>query len=378
MRTRYLRYVIYVILASIIAYGLVVLYSASYSAGIKKFGDSSFFLRRQLIWILIGTAAMLVVSRINPQFWQRTAPRLVFFSIFLLFILFISPKFSLTIKGARRWLKLGSYVFQPSEFAKFAVVIYTAYWFAKYGVPKKIREMLSLLLVVGLNAFFIMLQPDFGTGMVLVTVFFALMWIVKVPFKNILSMFLVLLVFSYIYVTSSTYRLNRIKAWLNPWEDKLGIGYHVIKLKTAIGYGGLIGVGLGREAEFVGVLPEQHSDSIFAVLACELGYVGVVILFVFYFLLILSLYRLLMASLEKKKGAVFEYVAGLGMIFIIAVHIFFNIAVNVGVLPLTGLPLPFLSYGGSATLMFFIEIGFILAISRFAEVSSRKRRRIRL
>lgn len=336
--------------------GLVAVADASAPQALNAYQDKFFFLRQQAEWVGIGLVALFVCSKINYSFWQRIATPLFFATLALLLVV-LFPHFSFSALGARRWISLGPVNFQPSELIKLSL----AFYFAKLASKKK--GPLSYFLPLMAVAVLIMLQPDLGTTLVVAVIGLSQVFISGV---NLLYFFFALLagaVLTMGLILASPYRRARLLTFLQVTEDPLGKGYHIRQVLLALGSGGIFGVGLGASRQKFLFLPEASTDSIFAIIAEELGLIGavaIVILFVFFFLKGFKI-----ASMAPDK---FSEVLAAGITAWICGQAFLNIASMVALVPLTGIPLPFLSYGGSSLVTTLAACGILLNISKYAKV----------
>jgi len=281
-------------------------------------------------------------------------------------ILVLIPGIGSAAKGSSRWIEFGFLRIQPSEFAKLVCVIYIVKIYSMEETANHVLQLLIPMMVIGLIFILIMIQPDFGTAMDLLILSVLLIFVSGFPFTYIALLFFLSIPMFYLLIYQVPYRWNRIISYINPWHDRYGIGYHVIQSFTAFKKGGLLGVGLGFGTQKISRLPEPHTDFIFAVIAEEVGLVGTVcllMLFCFFF------WRGINIALSAPDS--FGRLLAVGMTLLIVVQAFINIGVVTGSLPTTGIPLPFISYGGSSLLTSMIASGILLNISRYREVALR-------
>lgn len=344
---------------ALLALGIVMVYSASSVSAEVHFGDSYYFLKRQLIWTVLGIVAMLVVMRIDYHWWRSLAGVILAGTVVLLLLVLV-PGLGKTVNGAQRWLGTGGFYLQPSEIAKLGMAVFTAAYLAR--CDKKIerfwRGIVPMLAVLSVIFALILAEPDLGTALAIGAVVFILLFTAGARVVHLASLGLVGLVGVIAAIWLEPYRMKRIFAFLDPWADPLGSGYHIIQSLYAIGSGGLFGVGLGRSREKFLYLPEPHTDFIFAVLGEELGLFGTLTVLFLFFLLIWRGLRAAMHTTDRF-GALLA-VALTGMI---AVQAIMNIAVVTASMPITGIPLPFLSFGGSSLIFTMIGVGILLNIS---------------
>lgn len=337
------------------AFGVVVVYSANH-------GRPEIFYRnlyvKQVFWILYGLIAMLAALVIDYRVWSRNAYFIYAITIAaLIYTLF----FGTIASGARRWIQLGPLSIQVSEFAKFALIITLAKYFESKRPAKQYRfiDLLVPGILTGIIGLLIALQPDLGTAMIVFFVFFVFIISVELPSKTLFAIFgVVFLSVPLLWFLLRDYQKNRLLTLFNPEADPLGSGYHAIQSKIAIGSGGFWGKGLfaGTQSR-LNFLPEKHTDFIFSVFAEEMGFVGVVVLFTLYLIFILK--GLNVAYRARDRFGLF---LALGIIGSMAFYIVVNIGMTIGIFPITGIPLPLLSYGGSSLITNYFAIGILLNI----------------
>lgn len=345
----------------LLSMGLVFIADASAPQALNQYGDKFFFVKQQLQWAVIGIAALFVFSNVHYSFWEKIATPLFFLSIFLLLIVLL-PHFGLKALGARRWISVGFINFQPSEVIKLSMAVYLA------KVTSKSKKPLSYFLPLGLVALLIMGQPDLGTTMVVALIGLAQIFVAEVS----IYYFLGALLFGGLGVVglilTSPYRKDRLLTFLQMTNDPLGKSYHIRQVLLALGSGGVFGVGLGSSRQKYLFLPESSTDSIFAVIGEELGlFGGAVLISLFVYFVI--------RGLKIARGAPDKFSQSLatGITAWIAGQAFLNISAMVALVPLTGIPLPFLSYGGSSLLMILSACGILLNISKNASLEKIKR-----
>ena len=341
-------------------FGLLMIYSASYIWSVYKFGNSFHYVIYQGIFIIISVILMSILSKINPQLYKQHATKLLIISIVLLIIVLI-PGIGVIRNGSRSWFGIGPFGIQPSEFAKLSLIIFTAKYLDnsnKYlkNYKKGVFPILGILLFVfGL----IMLEPDFGTGMIIVVSILSLLFIAGVNMKFFFILGGVGVIGIIILILIAPYRMDRITSFLNPWSDPLGTGFQIIQSLYAIGPGGFLGMGLFSSRQKHFYLPEPQTDFIFSIISEELGVLGVIIVVLLFAFL---LYRVIKIALKCEDK--FSKYLSFGLIFQIIIQTIMNLLVVIGLIPVTGVTLPFLSYGGSSLIISGISIGIILSISK--------------
>jgi cell division protein FtsW len=340
--------------------GIAMIYSASAVYALNTFGDSFYFLKRQAVWACIGFAALFIFQSIDYHIYTKFTKVMLLVS-FLVLILLLIPGIGHGTKGSVRWFRIGEITIQPAEFVKVFIVIYLVKVFSSEG-NEKLNRMLQLLvpmIVVFAIFLLIMLQPDFGTAIDLLVVFGVILFVFGFPFFSILYLSLISIPMFYLLIYQVQYRKDRILAYLDPWKERFGAGYHIIQSYIAFKKGGLLGVGLGFGTQKINRLPEPHTDFIFAVIAEESGYLGTALILVLYCVLF---WRGIIISLSARDE--FGSLLAIGLTILITVQAFINIGVVCGILPTKGIPLPLVSYGGSSFISCMISLGILLNISK--------------
>ena len=351
--------------AALLCLGTVMVLSASFVTAGHYFHDPYFFFKRQLAWIAIGLFAFGICLRVDYWEWKRFAPLFLVVTFFLLVAVLI-PHVGRNVNGSQRWLGFGSLVFQPSELAKLTMVVYVAAWLSDRK-PKQIqsfaRGALPVLVIVGVAAGLILKEPDLGTAAALVATAFVLLYVSGVPLGQFAAILGLALPGLALAIFGSAYRRQRFLAFLDPGSkaNALASGYHTLQGLYALGSGGLFGVGLGLSRQKYFYLPEEHTDFIFAVLGEELGFLGGLAVLALFAVLLWRGYRTAAAAPDM-----FGTLLGAGLTTMLAVQAVVNIGVVTAVLPVTGIPLPLISYGGSSLVFTLAGIGMLANISRHA------------
>ena len=339
---------------------LFMIYSASYIWAEYKFDNPFKYVINQGIFVLLGIILLFIVSIINYKIYYEKA-NLILLICLILLILVLIPGLGIVRNGSRSWFGIGSFSIQPSEFSKIGLIIFTSKYLSKSNKFLKDYKkgvfpiLFILLLIFGL----IMLEPDFGTGMIIVVTIIALLFIAGVNMKFFLYFCLLGIICIVGLIIIAPYRMDRITSFLNPWSDPLGTGFQIIQSLYAIGPGGLFGTGYLNSRQKNFYLPEPQTDFIFSIIAEEFGIVGA--------LVVLSLFALLLTCCIKitlKQEDKFAKYLCFGLTFQLIVQVIMNLSVVIGLIPVTGVTLPFLSYGGSSLLTSLIGIGIILNISK--------------
>lgn len=345
----------------LILFGAIMIYSASSIWANYKFEDSFYYVKRQMIFIVLGIFLMITTSKIDYNIYYENSNKILGICIILL-ILVLIPGIGSVRNGSRSWFGIGSLGIQPSEAAKLGMIIFTSKYLTnsskflknyKYGVFPILGV---LFLLFGL----IMLQPDLGTGMILVISIISLLFIAGVNMKFFIGGGIIGLIGVIILIAIAPYRMDRITSFINPWNDPLGTGFQIIQSLYAIGPGGLLGRGYLKSIQKQFYLPEPQTDFIFSIIAEEFGIVGTIfVVFMFSFII----YRGIRIALRTKDS--FAKYLAFGMSFQLAFQALMNLMVVIGMIPVTGVTLPFLSYGGSSLLITLASMGIILNISRY-------------
>ncbi len=344
----------------LILFGLVMIYSASSIWAEYKFHDAFKYVKQQGLFILIGIPLMIAVSKIDYTVYYKKTNLLLGICLLLL-VLVLIPGIGSIRNGSQSWFGIGSFGVQPSEFAKLALIIFTSKYLAvnqRYlkDIKKGVLPILGILFFIfGL----IMLQPDFGTGMIIVVSILAMLFIAGVNMKFFFGLGAIGVVGIVLLIAVAPYRMDRITSFLDPWKDPLGTGFQIIQSLYAIGPGGLLGQGFlnSRQKQFY--LPEPQTDFIFSIISEEFGCLGV---FIVAGLFVMILYRGIQIALHAKDE--FSKYLAFGRVFQIMIQAIMNLMVVIGLIPVTGVTLPFLSYGGSSLLITLTSIGILLNISR--------------
>ena len=341
--------------------GLVMVLSASSVAAFAKYGSSFLYFKRQLLYSVIGSAALLGASRIRYQVWQRASVPL-FGGTLLLLVLVLHPSVGTVAGGAARWIQIGPVSIQPSELAKFAVVTACASILAgniKRLESEPLRWIVPLLFIVGSVSLLILLQPDLGTMMVIAFTAFVLLFVAGVRLRLLLTTFVLSSALGFALILGKGYRRARFLAFLHPWADRQDTGYHIVQSLIALGSGHLFGVGLGASRQKWMYVPNAHTDFIFAILGEELGLIGELVVLALFGALVYAGIRIAL----RAPDAFGRLLAG-GITAWLAIQALVNLGAVTGLLPITGVPLPFVSFGGSSLIVSLGAVGVLLSIGR--------------
>lgn len=351
------------IVAAIVVFGLLMLSSASAPSGYEKFGDSYYFVKHQIIFGLIpGIAGLIAFSRIPYSFWKKNAWNFLLVSIVLLMLVFI-PGLSAGIGSAHSWISIGGFFsVQPSEFVKLTFLFYLAAWLeqrGRYGVRDARSGFLPFIGVLGVIIVLMILQPDIGTMSIIAMMSLVVYFVAGAPITYLIGLIGMGIGGFALLIGLAPYRAARFTTFLNPELDPQGIGYHINQALLAIGSGGILGLGFGHSRQKFQYLPEVVGDSIFAVIAEEMGLI-LCLLFICLFLALLWRTITIANEAPDKFG---KYVAvGIGAWLV--VQAFVNIGSMIAIMPMTGVPLPFVSYGGTSLAVSLAAVGVVLNISR--------------
>jgi len=344
----------------LVSVGVVMVYSASAIVAADRFHDPFFFLKKQLFWAVAGFACLWAAMRIDYRRLELVVTPLLIASLVLL-VLVLVPPFGQEINGTRRWFRSGPVSFQPVELAKFALVLYLASFLTRRQdeVKSFAHGLLPVLMVAGLMAGLTVLQPDLGNSLALIILALGLAYLAGARPWHMVAVGAAALPVVGVLVAMKPYRWRRMVAFVNPWDDPQGSGFQIIQSFLALGSGGWLGLGLGESKQKLFYLPEPYTDFIFAVVGEELGFVGAVAIVVLFALVI---WRGLRIGL-RAPDAFGSYLA-LGLTLMLATQTLVNLGVVTGALPTKGLPLPFISFGGSALLTTMFSTGVLLNISQ--------------
>lgn len=349
---------------ALLSFGVVMVYSSSAVSAYVNFNDSYYFLKRQIIWVTLGIVAMLFTLNIDYHVWRKFGTPILVITVVLLTLVLI-PGFGKVVNGARRWLGFGSLYLQPSEIAKLSMVLFCSASLAKNQekiadfLKGLVPQLLILLVIFGL----ILKEPDLGTALAIGGTIFVLLFTAGAKLSHLTSLGAVGVVAIVAAILLEPYRLKRLLAFSNPWADPLDTGYHIIQSLYALGSGGLFGVGLGRSREKFLYLPEPHTDFIFAILGEELGFIGTITVILLFFLFAWRGYKIAISAPD-----IYGSLLAAGLTTMIVMQALMNIAVVTASMPVTGIPLPFISFGGSALIFTLAGVGILLNISRYVNV----------
>ncbi len=342
----------------LVGIGMVMVYSASSAIAVQKIGNGTYFLKRQAVFAVLGIAALVLCRHFPIRFFRFLTYPLLILSFFFLVLIQVSDS-GYSAGGAVRWLRFGSFSFQPSEFSRFVLVEYLA-----YSMSRKLDRLedfyigfLPHVMVLGIFIILIMLQPDFGSAVILGAITWIMMFVGGVRVKYLLSSLMMGIPIVLLFLVSADYRIQRVIAFWDPWKHASDLGYQTIHSLMAFGTGGLWGAGVGKGYQKLFYLPEPHTDFIFSVIGEELGFAGVLLIIGLYVLIILKGIKVAMDAKEP-----FESFFALGLTAAMGLQVCVNMGVALALLPTKGLTLPFLSYGGTSLVLNMASIGFLMNI----------------
>jgi cell division protein FtsW len=347
--------------------GLVIVSSATAVLSKTVAGKDNAFFYNQLQSAGLGLIVLFIVSKVNYQFWRKLAKPFLFVNYILLIALFI-PGIGSNHNGSTRWITFGSFNFQPSEFVKLGMILFLASWLAGLGDDIKDfkKGLLPFLGLVGSAAVLILKQPDMGTTMVVVLTSSIIFFVAGASFKHLAGLIGVGLTGIASLIIFEPYRLARLTTFLDPSKDKSGAGYQINQALIAIGSGGILGLGFGKSRQKFNYLPEAATDSIFAVISEELGFIRTALILIIFLAFIYRAYKVA-STVEDKFGRL----VAIGITSMIASQVVINIFAIMSLMPLTGVPLPFISLGGSNLITLLFSCGILLNISRYAKEGGR-------
>ncbi len=347
----------------LVCIGIVMIYSSSSIYAWERYGDSFYFLKRHLFFLLVGLVLTFLVMLVDYRLFRKHARLLLWIALALL-VLVLIPGVGREVSGARRWFRFKFISFQPAEFANLALIIYISDFICRKGDKIKLlfKGFIPPVCVLGATALLILLQPDLGTVIALGGVVLIMLFVAGSRGTYILSLLLCSLPALYFLVFKVAYRRVRILAFLNPWLDPKGTGFQIIQSQIAIGSGGLFGRGLGHSQQKLFYLPAAHTDFIFSIIGEELGLAGTLGIIALFMIFIQQGLKIIKNAQDK-----FGYFLALGLVLMISLKAIVNIGVSCGVFPTKGLPLPFISYGGSSLIFDLVSLGILINIARTGE-----------
>jgi cell division protein FtsW len=346
--------------AGLVGIGVIMVFNVSYFHAADRYDDPFRFFRKHLLSLAIGGVVMLAVSRLRIDLVERWASIALLISIASLLLVLI-PGIGVERGGARRWIILGGFGIQPAEIVKLTAVLFLARWISRHGDRMKefTTGVLPLLLLVGVCCGLMLLQPDFGTAVILGALLFVMLFASAARPLHLFGLGVFGVAAFGLLATLAEYRMRRLLCFMNPWEHSQDCGFQLTQSLIAIGSGGISGVGLGQSRQKMFFLPEAHTDFIFALIGEELGMCGALVVLALFAVIAYRGFRI-----ASRHPDPFASLLAFGLTLVVVLGAVVNVGVVVGLLPTKGLPLPFVSYGGSAMLAAMIEIGMLAALSR--------------
>jgi len=346
----------------LIGIGIIMVASSSFAIAEKYNQDAFYYFKRHILYIGIGTFLSMIILAIKMDWMQQLSRVLIVIAIILL-ILVLIPGIGVKINGARRWINLGLARFQVVEAVKLAMIVYIAGYIVRHkqGLQHKFFGVIKPLLLAVLLAVLLLLQPDFGSAVLLLTITLFMVYIAGARYRDLTILGVLSASSMAIIAIAEPYRLERLKGFINPWADPFDGGFQLVQALIAIGSGKVSGIGIGGSVQKLFYLPEAHTDFIFSVFAEEMGFVGVIFLIGLYIILIQRIFSISKTALEHGKEFASYACAGIGVW--IALQAFLSMGVNLGLLPTKGLTLPFISSGGSAIMMSLLSLAIVMRVS---------------
>lgn len=348
---------------ALICMGTTMIGSASIPYGDYKFDQPLYFITRHFIYLLIGICVVFITVRIPLKLWfEQTF--LLWFIVLVLLIMVLIPGVGADINGSKRWIKLAGFTFQPSEFAKFVMVLFTADYVVRredeirlswFGLLRLLVPMVSVLSMI-------LLEPDLGASVVVVASMMTIFFLAGAPVRQFLWLLGAALISLAVAIIVEPYRLRRMTSFVNPWDDELGADYQLKQSLIAFGRGEVTGAGLGHSVQKLSYLPEAHTDFLLAVIGEELGFIGITCLFAILMIMVVSCMRIGHRALANQYASAGYLAYGIATIFLLQIIV--NGGMNMGMLPTKGLTLPFISYGGTSLIMSLVMIGVLLRIDQ--------------
>lgn len=352
--------------AMLVAIGLVMIFSASSAQAYADHRDTAYYVKHQLLYLVIGLALSVPAYRMDYRKLRAFAPYALVLCILALIAVLV-PHVGVVVNGARRWIGAGIVSLQPSEFAKLGLVLYLAAVLSVRGdrITSLVRGLFPMCLLVFFMALLVLVEPDMGTASLLVFTAFAMFFAAGARFEHLVMIALVTLPPAVLMILASPYKRARIFAFVNPWKDPQNTGFHIVQSLLALGSGGILGVGLGESRAKFFYLPEQYTDFIFSVLGEELGLFGTVTVVVLFIVLAYRAIRIAIAAEDR-----FGFFLAAGCAAMIVIQAFVNIGVVTSSWPVTGVPLPFISFGGSSLIVSLLAVALIMNVGRHRRLNA--------
>ncbi|HBY57087.1 MAG TPA: putative lipid II flippase FtsW [Candidatus Atribacteria bacterium] len=353
---------LFIVVVILTAIGICMVFSSSYVMAYKWYGDSYFFLKKQVLYAIIGLVIFFLAASIDYHCYKKLVLPILILSIILLIMVFV-PGIGRSAGGARRWLKIGFFSFQPSEIAKFALILYMAESLTRKHseeIKTFIKGILPSLIIVMVIFLLILKEPDFSTSLIILGISFIMLFIGGTRIIQLFTLGIAAIPVGILILLKEDYRKVRLLSFLDPWRDPLDSGFHIIQSLLALGSGGISGIGLGESRQKYFYLPDQHTDFIFSIIGEELGFIGTLIVIALFILILWRGFRIAINSVDQ-----FGTLLAAGITAMIAFQSIVNIGVVTKMIPTTGLTLPFISFGGSSLIVTMFCVGILLNISRY-------------
>jgi cell division protein FtsW len=353
---------LFIVVILLMAVGLCMVFSSSYIMAYKWYGDSYYFLKRQLIYAIIALIVFFLAIYIDYHYYKKLTLPILILSITLLSMVYI-PSIGRAAGGASRWVKIGFFSFQPSEIAKFALILYMAESLTRKqakDIKTFIRGILPTLIIMLVMFFLILNEPDFSTSLIILGISFIMLFIGGTRVIQLYAIIVAAVPLGILILSKEEYRRVRLLSFLDPWKDPLDSGFHIIQSLLALGSGGIFGIGLAESKQKYFYLPDQHTDFIFSIIGEELGFIGTVVIIILFTILLWRGFKIALDTSDQ-----FGTLLAAGITSMIVFQSIINIGVVTKMIPTTGITLPFISYGGSSLIINMFCAGILLNISRY-------------
>ncbi len=347
------RLIVFFAISLLTILGVVFVFEASTAESFATFGNQYHYLKQHLIGLVFAVFAFIVGLLVPSRIWLKTSPILYVTGIILLLLVFV-PGIGLSLNGARRWISIAGIGLQPIEFFKFAMIVFYSSWLSAH------QRLLPFLFLTAIPAILVILQPDLGSLLVVIAIASSMYFTAGGEMKKLLGLAAVGIPFIVIAIVTSPYRMKRITTFINPDSDPLGASFHIRQITLALGRGGLFGQGIGESQQKFSYIPEASTDSIFAIIAEEIGFLGSLGIIGIYCVFFYHAYQIVAQS-EKPKDI---QLLGMGIILWFGLQLVLNLSAVVGLVPLTGVPLPLISYGRSSLVMLLFATGILIRIGK--------------
>jgi cell division protein FtsW len=336
-------------------FGILMVYDSSVAIAIRDFSNQYYYVAEQVKWLVIGLVVMMIVSRIRYSVWYMLALPLFCLTLVLLLFVFV-PGLGVSALGAHRWINFGLFVLQPAELTKFVMVIYLSAWFSH---PER-KRLLSFLMLLGMSVGLVLLEPDLGTGIIISLIAVSMYFFSGAPIRHFAMLIPVFLIIIVLLAVVAPYRFARVTTFFNHAQDPLGSSYQIHQVLIGLGSGGWTGLGIGKSRQKYEYLPEANTDSIFAIIGEEIGFLGAATVVSMFLFIVWRGFRI-----ANRSPDAFSRLLALGLSSWIAIQTLINLGAMVRIIPITGVPLPFVSYGGSSLIVLFAGMGILLNISTY-------------